>query len=322
MNQNILKIYEMIDDSKNDYAIFDCDNTIIMHDLQATLNLYMLENNLFKFSPENLKIDILEKSHLDLKTINELYKNYSKIYKNDKFKEEDSYKWMLVNFREILLDIFYNSNSDVFEYLYRGYTREELKEISLKCFFEKSEIKEKIKVYEYNGKKYSYKEGLSLINEMYDIIKYMNDKNLDVYIISGSVDILVKTYFNDFIEKYYNKKLNIKKIYGMKLEEKNLKFTGNIRNIKTIKEGKVEIIEKYIKPLYEKNPIFVAGDSIGDYDMLTKYEDMKYGLIVDRNRGGLIKELIDSKKDNILIQYVDEYKGIFIDGQESITLKK
>ncbi|WP_257615466.1 HAD family hydrolase [Streptobacillus notomytis] len=160
-----------------------------------------------------------------------------------------------------------------------------------------------------------YKTGLKIAKEMKELIKEFHKNNIDVYVISGSPRFHVEEVLKP-LNQY------IKKIYGRELEIKDNKITGEFQkdSIKTFYEGKVEIIEKYIYPKYNKAPLFVAGDSMGDYDMLTKYDETEISLIIDRNRNGKFKELLELNDDKYLKQPVDETIGIFIDAEESITL--
>ena len=53
--------------------------------------------------------------------------------------------------------------------------------------------------------------------------------------------------------------------------------------------GKSKTIDKFIRPNHGgKGPILVAGDSDGDYNMLSDYKDMQFGLIINRIKGGPI----------------------------------
>lgn len=161
----------------------------------------------------------------------------------------------------------------------------------------------------------SYKTGISIVKEMFELIKYLNENKIDVYVISASSKILVKTILKP-LEKY------ITDIYGMEIDIKEDKLIGtyNREKINTRGIGKTEVIDKYIKPKYNKDPLIVAGDDIGDYEMLTKYKDTKISLLIDRNRNNKFKNLILSSEEKYVVQRVDETLGIFIDSDKSITI--
>ncbi|MGM9765311.1 MAG: hypothetical protein ACI3ZO_03030, partial [Candidatus Cryptobacteroides sp.] len=62
----------------------------------------------------------------------------------------------------------------------------------------------------------------------------------------------------------------------------------------TFMDGKVACIRKLIAPRHGgKDPVLVAGDSSGDYQMLTSFEGMKLGLIFDRGSSSSLRTLID-----------------------------
>ena len=67
----------------------------------------------------------------------------------------------------------------------------------------------------------------------------------------------------------------------------------------TQRNGKVEAIERFIRPKYNgKGPILVAGDAVGDENMLTEYKDTKILLIMKRE--GKLDNLLEDER--ILVQ--------------------
>ena len=55
--------------------------------------------------------------------------------------------------------------------------------------------------------------------------------------------------------------------------------------VQPIGPGKVSCIKSWMAPSYEgRGPILVGGDSNGDVPMLTAFEDMQRGLIIDVGR--------------------------------------
>lgn len=54
-------------------------------------------------------------------------------------------------------------------------------------------------------------------------------------------------------------------------------------------------IRRFIAPSHgNRAPSLVAGDSSGDYDMLTAFDTLKIGLIIDCGRTGQIADLISA----------------------------
>jgi hypothetical protein len=100
---------------------------------------------------------------------------------------------------------------------------------------------------------------------------------------------------------------------------------------KTYRQGKVDAIDQAIKVGLGKNwdPLFAAGDSDGDYEMLTGFPGMKLSLIWNRVKGGAIGKLsrqavaeLGSAAPRYILQGRDENAGMSLPGQESILLGK
>ena len=84
--------------------------------------------------------------------------------------------------------------------------------------------------------------------------------------------------------------------------------------IRPYKEGKTAAIKSYVSPLYGwRDPVLVAGDSNGDYSMLTEFPDMRVGLIIDKNQTGQIGELrqkaLDTENGGPASPYVLQRRG-------------
>ena len=57
----------------------------------------------------------------------------------------------------------------------------------------------------------------------------------------------------------------------------------------TIRKGKVETINEFIKNDRNYGPIMVGGDSNGDFDMLTFFDETEIALIIDRENAWSIE---------------------------------
>ena len=76
---------------------------------------------------------------------------------------------------------------------------------------------------------------------------------------------------------------------------------------------KPEFIRAHIAPRHHgKDPVLVAGDSIGDHSMLTEFKNMQLALLFQRNwRERQMWDLIVSD-DKVAVQGRDETRGCFI----------
>ena len=70
----------------------------------------------------------------------------------------------------------------------------------------------------------------------------------------------------------------------------------------------ITAINKFIKPKHkEKDPILVAGDSSGDYNMMTEFKDIQILLLMKRE--GKLDDL--TKDSRAVIQYRNSQTGLF-----------
>ncbi|MDR2649633.1 MAG: hypothetical protein LBB94_07950, partial [Clostridiales bacterium] len=175
----------------------------------------------------------------------------------------------------------------------------------------------------------SYKTSIAIPPESKDLYTKLQKNGFDVYVCSAS--------FIDVIEALaYNPKygLNVPKgnVYAMMLKKdaagRYLNAYDYDNYFQTQGPGKKQTIDKFILPRYEgRGPLFVAGDSQGDYNMITEYADMRLGLIVNRVRGDdfqiISKQAVDSIGDpnaKYVLQGRDENKGVYVPSEESVLL--
>jgi len=175
----------------------------------------------------------------------------------------------------------------------------------------------------------SYKTSIAIPPESKDLYTKLMANGFDVYVCSAS--------FIDVIEALaYNPKygLNVPEgnVYAMMLKKdaqgRYINAYDYDNYFQTQGPGKRETIDKFILPKYNgKGPIMVAGDSQGDYNMITEYDDMKLGLIINRVRSDdfrIISKIAAEGNGRISDRYVmqgrDENKGVYIPTMESILL--
>ncbi|WP_156300242.1 HAD family hydrolase [Streptobacillus canis] len=314
--ENIKKrIDELIVKSKNNgnYAIFDCDNTILMNDIQYALMHYVLKFKKYRTTPQVLSDFLYKHFPAEEKVLSRFMEIFERAYSVE--YTSDVYLEFLANIEELVEYLFFKyDHFDITMIFFYDMSEEELRALIQKAINYHNTIEFGYENWIYEDNISSYKTGLAIAKEMEELIKEFHENDIDVYVISGSPRIQVEEVLKP-LHPY------IKEIYGKELEFINEKITGEIRKgtIETYYEGKVEVIEKYIYPLYKKGPILVAGDSMGDYNMLTKYEDTEISLLIDRNRTGKFSELVEVNDDRYLSQTVDETIGRFIDAEKSIT---
>ncbi|MBF0259669.1 MAG: hypothetical protein HQK62_12690, partial [Desulfamplus sp.] len=141
------------------------------------------------------------------------------------------------------------------------------------------------------------------------------------------------------------------RVMGMRLKkDENGRFltqydTSDGYTINSV-DGKTVNINKILVPRYEANPIMIAGDSDGDYNMMTelsglngvamvnKYNPLQLVLIVNRLKGGNIGELCKIADEQlsgkgkavnstaVVLQGRDENTGQWIPTEKTLKLGK
>lgn len=178
---------------------------------------------------------------------------------------------------------------------------------------------------------YTFKSGLRVFPEMQNLISSFNSRDIEVFIVSASYKPVVEV-FSGIGTFGYN--VPAQNVIAMELA---IDHEGKILPeykagwVKTQRQGKVDAINMVIKSGLGRNrdPLFSAGDSDGDYEMLSKFPDMKLSLIWNRVKGGDIGKLckqaveeMNASNPRYILQGRNENTGTVIPGSESILLGK
>lgn len=176
----------------------------------------------------------------------------------------------------------------------------------------------------------TWNNGLRLVPEMQELYNRFREAGFDVWICSASFIDVIKGISSNPLFGYNS---DASHVIAMELErDTNGKILPEFRKgyAQTHGTGKTEAILKFLAGpdgKYGYDPIFIAGDSEGDQNMLSDFEGLKIGLIFNRLNGKgkllgkLAQEAADSyQKDGAkyLLQGRDENTGTLIPGQESI----
>jgi len=178
---------------------------------------------------------------------------------------------------------------------------------------------------------YTSTTGLRVFPEIQNLMATFKRQGIEVYIVSASYKPVVEVFSG--IGNYgYN--IPPENVIGMELATTT---DGKILPeykagwVKTFRSGKVEAINRVIKSGRGKDwdPLFSAGDSDGDYEMSTKFPDMKLTLIWNRVKGGDVGKLcrlaVDESEISMprcILQGRNENTGLAMPGSESILLGK
>ena len=344
-NKEILS--KLIDDNKNqgNYVVFDWDYTSIYQDTQENLFRYQIDNLKFDMTPKEFAKAIRKDIPLDnfakgyenakgekiniTKIGNDLDKRYEFLYENyiknkkmslDEIKKTEEFK----DFRGKLA-FLYEAIGGTFShdiaypwvlYLFNGMTKEEVQKLAKEANdygigdkLGKYTIESSDKLLGEAGKiVYEYKSGLRTQPEIANLFHEFQKNGIEVYIVSASLEDIVKVFASD---KSYGYNLKPENVYGMRLEMNKDKYLSQYKKgyPQTQTRGKVETINKFLKPKHGgKDPILVAGDSGGDENMLTEYKGTKVLLLMKRK--GKLDDVAKDKR--ALIQRRNEQTGLLV----------
>lgn len=349
--ENKEKLEVLVENNKNEknYVVFDWDYTSIYQDTQENLFRYQIENLKFKMTPEEFskairkdipKSDFSEDyknkkgERLNIEKISaDLDKDYAYLYENYIKNKKESLEEIrkseeFIDFRAKLA-FLYEAIGGSFShdisypwvlYLFTGMTSSEVQKLAKEA--NDFGIGNKLGKYELESSKtlkgeagevvYTYKSGLRTQPEIANLFYYFKNNGIDVYVVSASLEDVVEVFA---IDPSYGYNLTPENVYGMRLEKEGDKYITEYKKgyPQTQTKGKVEIIKNYIKPNHDnKDPLLVAGDSIGDYNMLTEFKETKGLLLMKRE--GKLDDLV--KDERAIIQKRNPQTGLFMPNNE------
>ena len=338
---------KLIDENKNkgNYVVFDWDYTSIYQDTQENLFRYQIDNLKFKATPEEFSKAIRKDIPLDnfakgyenvkgqpiniTKIANDLDKRYAFLYENyiknqkmslEKIKATEEFKDFRGKLAFLYEAIGGSFSHDVAYpwvlYLFDNMSVAEVQKLAKEANdfgignkLGKYVIESSDKLTGEAGKvSHQYKSGLRVQSETANLFHEFEKNGIKVYIVSASLEDIVKVFAND---KSYGYNLSADSVYGMRLEMNGNKYKAEYKHgyPQTQTKGKVEIINKFLKPKHGgKDPILVAGDSEGDFNMLSEYKGTKILLLMKRK--GKLDNLAKDKR--ALIQTRNEETGLFV----------
>lgn len=350
------------------YAVFDFDNTTAFLDIEEATLIYQLENLRFAMKPEILK-EIIYKdiptssfnsdyNNKNNQAVNinligqDIVDSYTWLYNNyngfegdktiDEIKKNSNYMNFIVKMRYLYDAIGGSFDHEVsypwVTYLFSGMSKKEISDlvddtiewqnkqpITKVTWVSPADMAGRAGIVSV-----TWKNGFRLLPEMQTLYKNLQEAGVDVYVISASALDVIKSIVT--IDRY-GFSVPESHVYAMHpLYDKEGKLTHSLDPYypQTQGKGKTETIKKFIQQRYKNTgPIFVAGDSEGDQNMMSDFNDTKLVLIINRLRSSdtiigklSAKAVRDYNKDDakILLQGRDENKGEFLPSQSSILM--
>ncbi len=312
-NYNDLRLF--LESQQDGLAVFDLDNTIYFGDIGDIFFYYQFLTSFWRpqlhdFSclvPRQIngqnKVSVGE-IKIDLLQIQEYCQKFSKnpeayrpeffiIFKAIKDQLENfspafAYSWMLSFLKGL-------SCSEI------SFFCEELIRKQLAKRDQHSEVQS-----DFFRLKLGFREGIAVYHEMLDLITALKERNFRVAIVSASHRQIVKSML-----KALN--LEVDHLIAMETGTENGVDSGRIVSWQPCNYGPGKVIN--IRNKIRREPLFVAGDSNGDYEMLTEFSATRLRLIINRGLTGKISSLYQralNREEGFLLQNIDFAHACFV----------
>ncbi|WP_413628366.1 HAD family hydrolase [Herbaspirillum frisingense] len=174
----------------------------------------------------------------------------------------------------------------------------------------------------------SHFHGIRLCTEIATLMDSLRRNGIDVYVCTASLEDVVAVFATHPKYGYHVTRDNV---IGLRLERNGQAFRNAYLKDwpLTWGPGKTVAIKQVLVAQKGYGPLFVAGDSDGDYDMLRDFPETRFGLIVNRMKNGKIGELsklaadqISTDKPRFLLQGRQESTGNWVPAETSIKYGK
>ena len=160
------------------------------------------------------------------------------------------------------------------------------------------------------------KRGLAIPPEIKDLFAELNRAGIAVYIVSGSFQEVLAA----MTSPEFGLGLSPANVFGA-----DLKKDASGRYIPEMADGcvksghKPEYIRAHIAPRpHGAEPVLTAGDSMGDYGMLTEFKDLQLALLFHRNWRERELHDLAAGGGRVVVQGRDEGRGCFVPQRNSI----
>ncbi|MDR2122372.1 MAG: hypothetical protein LBP34_04520 [Flavobacteriaceae bacterium] len=353
--------------SRPPYVVFDWDNTSIFLDIEEAVLIYQIENLVFGATPSQLNEAI--RKDIESKNFESDYNNLSGGSVNiEKIAPDiiESYTWLYNNYKNLkgtqtLEDVkksshymafasklryLYDAIGGTFDhavsypwvtYLFVGMTETEVRTLTKATIqWQLSQSVGKViwttpeDLPGTAGRvSVSWKNGLRFVPEMQNLYWIFKQNGFDVWVCSASFIDVVKEISSNPGNGY---NLPEDHVFAMELERDNegkIKVQFKEGYAQTQGEGKTKTIQQFLVSKYGYGPIFIAGDSEGDQNMMKDFEDTRLVLIINRLRspstdiGQMSKQAVDTYGDanaKYLLQGRNDNTGLFTQSQSSYSL--
>lgn len=351
--------------AKPPYAVFDWDNTMVFLDIEEAVFIYQLENLRYSMTPAQmdkaLRVEVPKTNfvkdynnangqpvNIDL-VVPDAVESYTWLYNNymglkgtkslEEVKKNPHYMNFITKARYL-----YEAIGDTFDvavaypwvlYQFTGMSEKQVRQmVNETVDWQLKQPVEKVKwtsPASIPGKagvvSVSWKNGLRLVPEMQDLFKAFREAGIDIWVCTASFGMVVSEISSNPKNGYYGM---ADRVIGMELErDANGIIQTEFRRgyDQTQGKGKTKAINRFIVPKYGYGPIFIAGDSEGDMNMMQDFDDIKMVLIINRLKGKDIAKMSQlavetyGKPDaKFLLQGRNDNTGEFVKSQAHFKL--
>lgn len=297
---------ELLDKAgKDSYAVFDFDQTSIVHDISNALWVYQIEHLCFSDAPAHNFLDgiptpedvmpgkeltyaemgsVLSVEYESMTARMDAGESIETVRKSDVYLD---FRARMVTLMEAMDEQWGSWVTYLWQPgLLSGYTEAEARAIVRDVITEHLG-KERLAVEQWRSPDGLWggdvQRGIWVSPEMKNLYQCLQASGIDVYVCSASLELIVEVLACD---SAWGIGLPAEQVYGLRFvsgEKIIAQFDSEYKQ--PIKEGKVDCIQTYMSPAYgNAGPVLVAGDSNGDVAMLTAFPDMRHGLIIDVGR--------------------------------------
>lgn len=309
--------------SKKPYVVFDWDNTAIMNDTEEALYMYQIESLAFKLTPEEMGAlvrknvpegpfvkdynnaagqpvtldDIATDIVSSYKFIYENYVGFKGLMSFEDIKKTAEYQ----DFRAKMwyaYDAIGETHGTKVSYTWVLFFFKNMTTADVQALAEKSNdyaLGQAIKKDKWvspaalPGKAgvvgVSRTTGLRITSEISDLMATFRDNGIDVFICTASLADVVAVFAGN---PKYGFGVPAANVIGMELDKVNDVYQDSYKKgwVQTAEGGKTIAIKQVLADKKGYDPIFIAGDSNGDWNMMVDFKGIKRILIVNRLKGG------------------------------------
>ncbi|MFZ6643601.1 HAD family hydrolase [Undibacterium sp. TC4M20W] len=348
------------------YAVFDWDNTSIMNDCEEALLMYQINHLAFKLSPQEFSATIRQNvpvgnftadyknaagKQLDLESVcTDLDSDYAYLHANYKGMagsrslEEIMETAQFQDFRAKLY-FLYEAVNDTHGvnvgypwviYFFANMTVGEVSALAeasndanLGMSLTKTKYTSPSSLPGVAGViSTAHFHGIRLCTEVATLMNTFRQNGFDVYVSTASLEDVVAVFATNPKYGYHVQRENV---LGLRLEQNGDVYKNAYRKDWPLNwgSGKTVVIKRELVAKKGYGPVFVAGDSDGDYDMLRDFKETEIGLVVNRLKKGKIGELSKAAADaakeanpRFLLQGRQESTGNWLPVETTLKLGK